>query len=984
MNKFYLESKKDLIMASEENLLRAQSFLTSSETELYDFLQEGGENLPVWKKGVRIEKIRVFESKRKVRDELRFQGIDVIKGIDDLEVDTDGSIAFIGGDLEESDLKEWVEKLSEKIKVIVFRTDSDIGFWNLSDIAHYKYSEKTKPEIKFNSFSTVSVKNLTGDFQEMDLIPQARDFLLSNPHIASDFYRLNYDFFISEFFPWELAFETPNMSKFISTSEKIFSKKIIFEKSPDARIGLLLSFMDEFKRNILKAEGKDRLAIDTIITDLTLPNNPDSRYRDLKYLFERYGDKNPPRRVQLSSCREKIIRYFDQIQDRMPYTDKNGLRSAIHWGQNKLLMSEIEFLTDHSQGYDLVIYAGAAPGTHTNYLSKLFPKVTFLLIDPSDFNITPTDKVHALHKTYFSDPFSKAFNKDVKYKSDEFKDFIKGAKFMYQKMLDELKSEGKKKLDILDREIDDWKSGKPRKLLSHLLYKILPGKKEEDLESWLDVFIPSGNFPGIERKQQGIKNKACRIYIPFWEKSENIKEKIEECLNFKFREVESMIEGNIESIKACKKGVEKNNGNILFISDIRSVDYNKVSSQDVESYVFNDQENQQRWIQMMNPDKSMLKFRLPYGNGKTSYLDGKTYLPVFGRPTTTECRLVPHDNKTKKMWDNGEYEEKMCYFNNRIRVSCHKHLLSDIYPYDCCYDCASEVKILTSYLEKYRDIKNEDNLKKAILEMRSEMDSKISNSGERNIRVAYKSGGFKSTYHTTNVSNFVTQNAYENVEEEKEEKTGFVHFLVSYRKGDFPYYAYWRSRKNLTESIKSIEKSAENGNVLVDFFTERLRLKKSGLLENKWRTSLTLKDSRKKFNEKYENNCLRFSDLFPILEEYKPKSLLEINPYSGDLLLASYLVEAKLSILLDVEAKDDFESLKEFLSSSCSFIDSKNLEPAEMVIVWDFKSMTYIQHSTKWILIYKGGMPKNWSGIVSKSILKILDTDKCVLYQRKE
>lgn len=38
-------------------------------------------------------------------------------------------------------------------------------------------------------------------------------------------------------------------------------------------------------------------------------------------------------------------------------------RSVIHWGQRKLLLSEIEFLTLYGEDGMWVVYAGAAPGT---------------------------------------------------------------------------------------------------------------------------------------------------------------------------------------------------------------------------------------------------------------------------------------------------------------------------------------------------------------------------------------------------------------------------------------------------------------------------------------------------------------------------------------------------------------------------------------------------------------------------------------------
>ncbi len=45
-------------------------------------------------------------------------------------------------------------------------------------------------------------------------------------------------------------------------------------------------------------------------------------------------------------------------------------------------VTEIEFLTHYARnGNYLVIYVGAAPGIHINYLSELFPNVSFVLID---------------------------------------------------------------------------------------------------------------------------------------------------------------------------------------------------------------------------------------------------------------------------------------------------------------------------------------------------------------------------------------------------------------------------------------------------------------------------------------------------------------------------------------------------------------------------------------------------------------------------
>jgi len=61
-------------------------------------------------------------------------------------------------------------------------------------------------------------------------------------------------------------------------------------------------------------------------------------------------------------------------------------RTVLHWGQKKLFISELDFLTDYSDDGDTVVYVGAAPGTHLIYLSDLFPTLKFILYDGRDFD----------------------------------------------------------------------------------------------------------------------------------------------------------------------------------------------------------------------------------------------------------------------------------------------------------------------------------------------------------------------------------------------------------------------------------------------------------------------------------------------------------------------------------------------------------------------------------------------------------------------
>eukprot|EP00796_Vickermania_ingenoplastis_P004335 gene4335-3149_t len=67
------------------------------------------------------------------------------------------------------------------------------------------------------------------------------------------------------------------------------------------------------------------------------------------------------------------------------------VRKGLHFGQRKLLLSEVEFLSSifEERGGDqrplLVVYAGAANGQHLPFLFQLFPSVKFVLIDPAPF-----------------------------------------------------------------------------------------------------------------------------------------------------------------------------------------------------------------------------------------------------------------------------------------------------------------------------------------------------------------------------------------------------------------------------------------------------------------------------------------------------------------------------------------------------------------------------------------------------------------------
>jgi len=66
-------------------------------------------------------------------------------------------------------------------------------------------------------------------------------------------------------------------------------------------------------------------------------------------------------------------------------------------------MTEIEFLLLADQPRAVVVYAGAAPGTHIQVLSQMFPEQRFVLVDPGAFKIEVSDRVEIIRDKFSDD-----------------------------------------------------------------------------------------------------------------------------------------------------------------------------------------------------------------------------------------------------------------------------------------------------------------------------------------------------------------------------------------------------------------------------------------------------------------------------------------------------------------------------------------------------------------------------------------------------
>lgn len=173
----------------------------------------------------------------------------------------------------------------------------------------------------------------------------------------------------------------------------------------------------------------------------------------------------------------------------------------------------------------------------------------------------------------------------------------------------------------------------------------------------------------------------------------------------------------------AKEYYDKYKGDIIYFSDIRNITLgdDNISDLEKEKLVWIDMNMQKQWLDIMKPNISMLKFRLPFsfnenpleikGDYKNlEYFDGEIYLQAWAGYYSTETRLYILGEPKLKKYDWRLYESEMFYFNNITRTKLHNHKLSYLKDknlrrkvfnlgIDRCYDCSAEVYIVNEYLK---------------------------------------------------------------------------------------------------------------------------------------------------------------------------------------------------------------------------------------------------------------------------------------------
>jgi hypothetical protein len=161
---------------------------------------------------------------------------------------------------------------------------------------------------------------------------------------------------------------------------------------------------------------------------------------------------------------------------------------------------------------------------------------------------------------------------------------------------------------------------------------------------------------------------------------------------------------------------------IIFCSDIRR-------EPATESNVKLDMGLQLSWWEIMSPELTMFKFRLPWHTGNTEYPKGDIYLQPFPGHNSTETRLIVKKNAPIISYDNQKYEEQMFYHNTILRKYHYKSLFGtfnmETDHLDNCYDCTTLMHVIHQYLTFVKYNSELISLRSEMLKMSKDIQSEI-------------------------------------------------------------------------------------------------------------------------------------------------------------------------------------------------------------------------------------------------------------------
>jgi hypothetical protein len=370
---------------------------------------------------------------------------------------------------------------------------------------------------------------------------------------------------------------------------------------------------------------------------------------DKKYLPELLDDSHTCIEVSDIKHREKYM------------NSKNIMKTTLHNGQLKLLLTEIQFLTYIlSSCYDkaYVIYAGSAPSNKLGILRIMFPNIKFILVDPNEHRI-----MFPSFSNKVTDQYDEEYIKQLLY----FK-FAKGNRFEIRNRKINVYGKG-----IIDRDNNETGTDIPDDICNII--------KESDS----NVFIIEDymNNP-LSEILAGLKDRP--LYF-------------------------------ISDIRTTEEGEFPSNGNVhwnnvmqySWLKRINPIKYMlKFHAPFIGDPII--YETHMKSYLDEFPVDITKKFKL----GKYTYLKNeKLFIQAFAPQSSTEIRLIGSSLELFD-YDITELEEKMFFYNTiqrpiGVHHSCDPYLDMEL-GIDNCADCALMCHIIKKYYDKYYGNSNRVNI----------------------------------------------------------------------------------------------------------------------------------------------------------------------------------------------------------------------------------------------------------------------------------
>jgi len=341
------------------------------------------------------------------------------------------------------------------------------------------------------------------------------------------------------------------------------------------------------------------------------------------------------------------------------YVEMKKLKASVHhWGQLKLLLNEIDFLTPYIHLPELcVVYVGASPGHHLKVLVDMMPKTwTWELFDEKPNEVFAGDGFRSLvvEKQVSNKYINDQCEKGLYYLLDE-----------KQAVLNTRRAELAQLIEKLEESDAPAQLVEPNKrLLWQLQHTALVLTEHRP-----NVIVHTCNMDTAKARQVRMK------YV--------------------------------------KRTQTASDPQLLCISDIRT------PSQHInEASVQRDMEIQHALVQQLKPFQASLKFRLPYSEkfpDTQTYLDGRLLYQPFSPKVSHECRLHTWCGQLAESlidYSCDEYARRMFHFQTVLRTSLyeqeaplpnaadHPSLALNGVGTDHCYDCTAARKIIEAYAAK--------------------------------------------------------------------------------------------------------------------------------------------------------------------------------------------------------------------------------------------------------------------------------------------